>query len=255
MGRRSQNKAAPRVYLKLFGDCRLILDGRPVQGVPTSLFRLAAYLILAGNGGVQPRHRVRSLLWSATDQDKAAANMRQALARIRQLQEAHDFRLIEITNSTLQWLATPNVECDLSVFAGNLDGSHALSAVELCALYDGELLAGLAPGGEDFEEWVGVHREKFAVHTVDRLAASISIDNDLTAADRGICARHLLELDPYNEGALRVLMQEAAGHRQTARLAKLYESMRTVLDHELGVQPAPETQTLYKDLMAKVKAV
>tara|TARA_R110002124_G_scaffold63350_31_gene173340 strand:- start:14834 stop:15607 length:774 start_codon:yes stop_codon:yes gene_type:complete len=251
---KSRPTAARKVQLKLFGDCRLTIDGRPIQGVPASLFRVAAYLVLGGNGGIQPRHRVGALLWSDADDGKAAANMRQALARIRHLQEEHGFSFIGANFSMLQLLDEGDVQCDLTDFVDYLKGTLPLTPVELCSLYDGELLGGLGPGGEGFEEWLFPHREKFMVEAVDHIAAGLAPQMGLSESDRGICARRLLEIDPYHELALRVLMQEAANRQQIGRLTHLYESMRHLLGEDLGIQPSQETQTLYVDLMQRLKA-
>ncbi len=228
---KSRPTAARKVQLKLFGDCRLTIDGRPIQGVPASLFRVAAYLVLGGNGGIQPRHRVGALLWSDADDGKAAANF-----------------------SMLQLLDEGDVQCDLTDFVDYLKGTLPLTPVELCSLYDGELLGGLGPGGEGFEEWLFPHREKFMVEAVDHIAAGLAPQMGLSESDRGICARRLLEIDPYHELALRVLMQEAANRQQIGRLTHLYESMRHLLGEDLGIQPSQETQTLYVDLMQRLKA-
>lgn len=231
------------------GGCCLIIDGDLVQGVPASFFRISAYLILADRAGVQPRHRLSALLWSQADEGKAAANMRQALARIRHLQDEHDFRFIEANFSTLHLPPVHDVTCDLVAFAQYMSGAQPLTPVQLCAVYGGELLAGLDPGGEGYEDWLAARRDQLLNTAIAGISAGVAADSGLTPADRVLCSRRLLEIDPYNEEALWVLMREAAERRQISRLNYLYNAMRTVLAEDLGIQPSQETRTLYTQLM------
>lgn len=244
-----RSSAVRQIDLQLLGDCRLVIDGNLVHGVPASFFRVAAYLILSGRGGIQPRHRMSALLWSDADDGKAAANMRQALARIRHLQEEHRFRFIEANFSTLHLPPIHDVHSDLADFVEYLGGSRALTPVELCSLYGGELLAGLDEGGEGFEEWLAMRRDQLLAEAIDGISAGIAPEGGLSLADRAICARRLLEIDPYHEAALRVLMREAAERHQVLRLTHLYDSMRTILAEDLGIQPSQETQALYTKLI------
>jgi len=180
--------------------------------------------------------------------------MRQALARIRHLQDEHGFNLIEADFTTVQLTERHALHCDLIDFIDYRDGVPLVKPVDLVSLYDGELLGGLPPGGEGFEEWLAPHREEFAVEIVDHLLAGMDPASELTEADRCIYALRLLEIDPYHELALHVLMREAADRRQVARLTHLYESMRVILGDDLGIQPSQETHELYLDLMQKLKA-
>lgn len=249
MGAGLRSSVVRHIHLTLLGDCSLTIEGKAVRSVPASFFRVAAYLVLAGKGGAPPRHRLSALLWSDADDGKAATNMRQALARIRHLQDEHNFRFIEADFTTLHLPATRDVRCDLIEFADHMSGERPLSPVQLSRIYGGELLAGLDEGGEGFEEWLTARRDRLLAEAVDGIAAGLAPDNGLSLADRATCARRLLEIDPYNEEALRVLLRDAAERRQIQRLTHLYEAMRSVLAADLGVQPTAETQLLYMQLL------
>lgn len=190
-----------------------------------------------------------SMLWSDTDENKAAANMRQTLARIRHLQEDHDFRFIEANFSTLYLPQGHDVRSDLGDFVEHIAGERPVTPMELCALYGGDLLTGLDEAGESYENWLSARRDQLHIEAVDRIAAAVSADSELSASERAICARRLLEMDPYSEDALQVLMFEAATHRQVQRLTHLYETMKVVLAQDLGIQPSPRTQALYLRLL------
>lgn len=246
--------AQRRVKLKLLGGCRLVVDGDLVQGVPANFFRIAAFLILSNEDGAQPRHRLSSLLWSESDGAKAAANMRQALARIRHLQEEHNFRFIEATFSTLYLPLDGSVDCDLIELADCLSGARSVTPVQMCSLYGGELLVDLDPGGDGLEDWLSNRRDQLASDAISAIAAGIQPDSKLSMAERATCARRLLEIDPYREEAVRILMREAAEHRHLPKLNRLYGAICEVLSEDLGVRPQEETRALYDTLLQSLKA-
>lgn len=239
--------------MTLLGDCCLTIDGNLVQGVPSSFFRITAYLMLSDRAGAQPRQRLSALLWSDSPDDKAAANMRQAMARIRHLQEEHGFQLIEANFWFLHLVPAPSLTCDLLDLLEHLEDKRPLSPVQLCGIYGGELLAGLDEGSEGFEEWLETRREQLRIGSIDGIAAGLG-DDDLSLSDRALCAHRLLDIDPYHEGALQVLMLEAAERRQILRLTHLYDAMRALLAEDLGIKPSKETQALYNELIEELRA-
>jgi DNA-binding SARP family transcriptional activator len=243
-----QSKASRHISLNLLGGCALTIDDRLVAGVTASFFRIVAYIVLSGIHGTVPRRRIGALLWSDADDGKAAANLRQALARIRHMQQEHGFSLLESNHSTIYVVPNHNVRCDLIEVNQHLSGKRG-TAVELCDIYGGELLADLDESGDGFEDWLTIQRDQLHTEFVDRMTAAIAPDSALTHADRAICAHRLLTTDPYSEEAYRCLMREAAEHRQIARLHYLYDTIRALLAEELGVPPAVETEKLYHQLL------
>lgn len=237
------------IQLTLLGDCSLRVGGIAVHGVPVSFFRVAAYLIMTGKGGAPPRQRLRALLWSDGDDAKASANLRQALVRIRSLQEEYGFEFITADFSTIHLRAGGDVHCDLIAFTDHMRGERKLTPMQLCQVYGGELLAGLEESGEGFEEWLQGCRDRLLAEAADGIAAGLPAENGLSLADRAVCAARLLEIDPYNEDALQVLLREAAHHRHVHRMTHLYESMYSLLATDLGIQPSAATQALYAQLL------
>ncbi len=240
------------VELTLLGDCALKIDGDVLSSVPANLFRAAAYLILSPSGTSLPRFRLSSLLWSHLDDARAAANMRQLIARIRHLQAEHELELLQADGTTLKLLAPGTFRCDLATLMDHLRGRHHLSSIELCELYQGELLSGIGEAGEGYEEWLARQRDMLHGEVSDRLSAALRSDATLSCRERATCARRMQTLDPYSEEALQVLMREAAEHRQLARLRQLYATTCAVLAEDLGVRPSSETQAMYQKLQASL---
>ncbi|WP_297107593.1 BTAD domain-containing putative transcriptional regulator [uncultured Devosia sp.] len=246
-------QAPHQITVKLLGTCCLIADGTLVQGVPASFFRIAAYLILSTPDQVQPRSRLAALLWPNAEDGKAGANLRQAVARIRHLQDQQGFRLIEASVSTLHLAPGPEVYCDLIEMIRHISGDVTYSPHALCKIYGGELLADQGSSSSEFEDWLSSRRDELLLQAVDGIAEGIHADGQYTQNERSACARRLLELDPYREDAVRVLMAEAAERRHFVRVSELYASMRSVLADDLGVEPSPETRALYTSLMEAVR--
>lgn len=245
---------APRhITIKLLGTCCLIVDGNLVPGVPASFFRIAAYLILSTPEQVQPRSRLATLFWPNAEDGKPAANLRQAVARIRHVQEEHHFQLIQATASNLLLAPNADIYCDLIEMSRHLSGDVTLTPLQLCKIYGGELLADQDTSSDEFEDWLSSLRNELLLQAVDGIAEGIRRDAMFSQAERSICARRLLELDPYREDALCVLMEEAAERRHYTRVSELYAAMRAVLADDLGVEPSPETRAFYQSLMEPIR--
>jgi DNA-binding SARP family transcriptional activator len=246
-------QAPHHITIRLLGTCCLLSRGNLVQGVPASFFRIAAYLALSAPDQVQPRGRLSVLFWPNADVGRAAASLRQAVARIRHLQNEHDFQLIQANVSTLHISPGPDIFCDLIALTRHISGEEILTPPQLCQVYGGELLGDQDPGSEEFEEWLFSRRNELLLRVLDGIAEGIRPDSLLSQADRSTCARRLLELDPYREDAVCVLMEEAAERRHYARVSELYHSICAVLANELGVEPSPETRARYYSLMEPVR--
>ena len=69
--------------IKLFGNLRITIAGRPVTAVNTSrLYSLIAYLILHGDTP-HPRERLAFVLWPASGESQARTNLRQLLHHLK----------------------------------------------------------------------------------------------------------------------------------------------------------------------------
>jgi DNA-binding SARP family transcriptional activator len=74
------------------------------------------------------------------------------------------------------------------------------------------------------------------------------------AAAAASLASTMLEHDPFDEAALRVLMEAHAAAGRPARAVAAYGRARARLSDELGVDPAPETETLYLRILRQEAA-
>jgi DNA-binding SARP family transcriptional activator len=243
-----QKKTGQRVSITLLQSSTLRCDGHVFDRIPSAFFRIAAYLIL--NGPTVSRSRLADLFWADAPEDVAAANLRQTLVRIRRIQQAGNFELIRIDQRQVCLLMDPAVRCDLIELRDELQNGGEGSAVHLCRLYSGDLLADIAPAGPMFEDWLDAHRTELRNHFINRVDAALAEDHSLTPMQRYSSALHLLAIDQYNEGAYRQLMLEAATRGEAAQLHAHYARCERQLA-ELGVRPSAETTTFYRHLSQK----
>ena len=60
----------------------------------------------------------------------------------------------------------------------------------------------------------------------------------------------VLQKDSYREEMYRLMMRCYSLLGQLSRVTQVYQRCATVLDEELGIEPAAETVALYQELMA-----
>ena len=72
-----------------------------------------------------------------------------------------------------------------------------------------------------------------------------------TLAQAEDCARQLVELAPYRETGHRILMEALERRGNIAEALRAYERLRVLLSEELGIEPSPDTQTLYRRLLGE----
>jgi TolB-like protein/Tfp pilus assembly protein PilF len=83
---------------------------------------------------------------------------------------------------------------------------------------------------------------------IERLAATKLSAHDMASAV--LVARQLLARDRLREPVYRALMQLLANDNKRAEALKLFGQCESSLAEELGVKPAPETQEVYRDILA-----
>ncbi|SEQ37672.1 DNA-binding transcriptional activator of the SARP family [Devosia sp. YR412] len=221
-----------------------------MERVPSAFYRITA--VLALSSGVVSRTRLGDLFWADAPDGAASANLRQSLARIRQLQQSLQFDLISMDTSRVLLKSTAEVDCDLLALRNILRTSYGGRAVDLCRLYNGDLLSDLPPASSEFEDWLETNRNDLRNRVLEELGAALTEDHTLSPAQRSSCAMQILAIDPYNEEAHRQLMIEAARRGEASLVHSYYNRCRDQLQRELGVSPSLETQELYQRLQRQL---
>ncbi|HMQ52225.1 MAG TPA: BTAD domain-containing putative transcriptional regulator [Anaerolineae bacterium] len=221
-------------------DRRLTLDQLPVKGAA-----LLAYLAVTRQE--HSRTALAGLLWGDMPEDRARANLRLSLTKLRQ--HLGDYLLtsrqsIAFNVDYLHWLDLAEFEAFLAT--SNLQ-SPISSLQSALSLYRGDFLDDFqVAGAPEFEAWRLDQRERLrllALEALDRLADLEQQAGHLLLAIE--TTRRLLVLEPWQEEAHRRLMALLAQTGQRSAALAQYETCRRLLAAELGVDPAPETTGLY----------
>ncbi len=255
----------PHLSAKFFGQFQVSLGGTPIHEWRYDKVRaLCAYLIIEAER-VHSRDKLAALLWPDSPDAAARKSLRQALIYLRQAigDDSAQPPFLLITRESIQFNPDSSFQSDVAEFLALLAAceAHPHPRMETCArctarlaqavgLYQGDLLAGFSlPGSLPFEEWLMTTRERLRLHAIDALGAlatAYTYSHNEEAAMQ--TARRQLALDPWHEGAYRMLMRLLAQRGQrTAALAE-YERCRRVLAEELGIEPSQETVRLYEQI-------
>jgi DNA-binding SARP family transcriptional activator/predicted ATPase len=226
--------------IQLLGSFQITEDEKPIARLQSDrLQALLAYLVLQRD---QPlaRQQLAVTFWPDTTDAQARTNLRTLITRLREaLPDADQF--LKVDAQTVQWRSDASCAIDVIKFEQALAANCLTDA---SALYRGDLLPGC------YDDWITGERERLRQayqHTLDRLIAQAERQGRFDQAI--VYAQRLLRHDPLHETTYRHLMrlQLASGDRSGA--LRTYHACATMLRDELGVEPAPETRTLYAQLL------
>lgn len=253
------------LQIRLFGAPSVLLIGEREADLRSDKARgLLAYLAVE-SGQAHRREKLAGLLWPDYPDVSARTNLRRALADLRlaigDQQASPPFLLIG--QETIQFNTQSDASVDVLAFTSLLkEGrragtnekrdpqSMAGALEEAIGLYRAPFLEGFSiPDGPAFEEWALLTREqlnRLMLQTLHRLAAAHQ--------ERGqydIALQHAwrqVEMEPWQEGAHRQVMELLALSGQRAAAVAQYEACRRLLKTELGAEPSPQTRQLYEEL-------
>lgn len=213
---------------------------------------LLAYLALHP-GQSHPRDKLAALLWEDSGDAQARHSLRQALVCLRKAFP----RSLHVIMADDDALTIPSqaVEVDALDFERLLETGTPEALEQAVALYQGELLEGFNPGSMGFEDWLMERRGRLrerAIAAVETLLARQLADRPGESAI-GLALR-LVSWDPLRESAHRTLMTLYARLGRHGAALKQYQICRAVLHRELGVEPEPQTEALYRDLLQQRRA-
>jgi DNA-binding SARP family transcriptional activator len=211
---------------------------------------LLAYLVMHCDAP-QLREQLAFLFWRDSREAHARAGLRQLLYGLRQALPEIDALLV-IDHRTVQWRAGALLTVDVAAFSALLAEARqavappaARAALERAlALYGGELLPAC------YDDWVLRERERLHQHYLDALEQVSRLCSDQGDLSSALAyAQRLVQADPLQESAYRLLMQLHLRDGDRARALRVYHTCATLLTDELGVEPSPETQLLFQRLL------
>ena len=212
---------------------------------------LLIYLAME-QGRPQRREALAALLWPEQPEKKARANLRRALANLRQVIDDENGRFLHITRQTLQFNPDAGALVDAVQFERLLD-EHPPGVAQMeeaVALVRGPFLEGFSiKNSIAFEEWALLKREAFQrrhLQLLHRLATYYEAHHEPETAVR--FAWQQVNIEPWYEAGQRQLLRLLVQTRQRTAALLHYEQFRDALAGELDVSPEPATRQLYEEI-------
>jgi len=250
-----------RLYIRLIGPMQVTLGDRTTACFETEKTRaLLAYLAVEAD---RPHRRdaLAEMLWPDRPPGAAHANLRHALASLRHSigdsagNEA-TAPILLATRQTIQLNPDKDVWLDVSAFLKLLATTQSTgqpdlhSLEEAVGLWRGTFLEDVTVTDcAELEEWLLLTREQLRRLALDSLYQLAECYEQLGQWDRALPhAWRQTELEPWDERAQRQVMRLLALTGQRNAALTQYETCRTRLAEELGVEPDTETTELYERL-------
>ena len=241
------------LQVRLLGGLRVEHGGATVDVGPPRVRGLLAYLLLHRDTP-HPRAHLAYRLWPDSAEAQARTNLRQTLHQLRHcLPDAS--RYLQLEGQHVAWSAAAGLELDVARFdvalerASRAEVSADLEAERACLeealdCYRGDLLP------EFYEGWLEPLREQArerCTRALERLTALLERQRDYRAAVGA--AQRLVQHDPLAEEPYRRLMQLYALCGERAKALHAYHNCASVLQRELAIDPTPETQAVYEQIL------
>ncbi|MEM7343688.1 MAG: tetratricopeptide repeat protein [Chloroflexota bacterium] len=243
------------LHFTLLGQAEISFDDESRPRFVTSKAK-ALLIYLAVTGHPHSRDALAGLLWPDVPDKTAKKNLRDILPNLKKL--VGDYLLI--TRQTLAINPDSPIWLDVGLFRSALDNQPSFDNLralqEIVELYQGDFVAGFyVKEAEPFEEWVLGQREwlrGLAIQNLHVLGNEYSVRGEYAAGIE--VTNRLLALEPWREESHRQMMLLLARSGQRSDALAQYELCKQILADELGVDPQPETTTLYNQLKASGEA-
>jgi DNA-binding SARP family transcriptional activator len=231
------------VRLSLVKGFSLTQDGQVIS-LPMGVQRLMAFLALQDHP--LPRPHVSGTLWLDAPDERARANLRSALWRLRCLADP----LIERVGDDL-WISS-EVVVDVReavALARGVLASAGLDEVRLQVFASGDLLPGW------YDDWVLIERERFRqlrLHVLEFLCERLAAVGRFQAAVEAGLA--VVVAEPLRESARRALIRAHLAEGNRVEAIRQYRLYRELVREELGVDPTPQMDDLIRSAGLQVTA-
>jgi DNA-binding SARP family transcriptional activator len=234
-------RPVPRVEIRLLDGFELRLDGRAIS-LPSAAQRVVALLALHDRPML--RAYAAGLLWPESADERASANLRSALWRLRRL----PFPLVDASHSHLRLAA--GVVVDARELAER--ATAVLRGAVVAALEDARRISGAAdllPGW--YEDWLVFERERFRqlqLHALEALSRLLAASGRFAeAVESGLAA---VAAEPLRESAHRCLINAYLAEGNAGEALRQFVRYRDLLRAELDLAPSEQMERLFEGFAA-----
>lgn len=215
-----------------------------------------AYLVCERDRAVR-REELADLLWPDRLPDSWAASLSAVISRLRRLFSEAGLdgqSAITSTPGSYQLILPAGSRIDLEDLAAAVATAEDAAAGgdvdrALAAAADAEAIAARGFLADDCE-WVDARRDAVRDLRVRAAIAQSVTHLRAAAAGRSIeAARRAVDLDPAKEAAHRQLMRALGAAGERGEALRVWERCRITLVEDLGIEPSPETEAVYRQLI------
>ena len=241
-----------KLVISTLGPLQLTNQHAPLNGFLSDKVRALLVYLAVEQSRPFRRETLAALLWPEQPNRKARANLRRALANLRQVIDDENGRFLHITHQTLQFNAASNAWIDVVQFEQLLgENEPTLAQMEAAVgMVNGHFLGGFSINDSiAFEEWALLKREEIQrqlLQSLYRLTAYFEKNHQPRTAER--YAWQQVNIEPWYEPGQRQLLRLLAQTQQRAGALTHYEQFEQELWAELGITPEPATRRLYEEI-------
>ena len=246
--------------IRVCGGLELEADGRvlPDALVGGRQGRLVFAFLVCERARAVRREELAELLWADRPPDSWPASLSAVISRLRRLLNEAGLDGAEAIPSSAgayRLVLPPDTTVDMDELEAAVQAAEAGSAAGdvdrvLKAARIAEAIGARGFLADDCE-WVDRQRELVRDLRVRAVLARSVAHLQSGAHGRAVeAARGALALHDTREAAYRQLMVALAAAGERAEALRVWERCRTTLVEELGVDPSPETEAVYRDILA-----
>lgn len=215
-------------------------------GSPTTR-SLIAYLLL-NRSRPTDRRRLAFVFWPRANESAARRNLRQYIHHIRTALDPlnADGTLLQVDGSSIQFNPLKEISLDVEIFQEYArSGASKTELEQALDLYTGDLLEDV------YDDWCIDERERLHQIWLDVLDRySLAQQQAGRLSDALSTTQKWINAEPFDENAIRRLMQICALSGDRARAIQTYQAFAELLDKELEAEPLPETQSLLQAIQS-----
>lgn len=200
------------------------------------------------------RTELAEFLWGETDQSNLFGNLRQFLARVKAKQNAEGIEVLTFDASEIV-LRPEGVVSDLDELPRDITSDPVAAMKTMIGVITGEFLAGVSMDSRKAELWVEAERTRHVSLLTRAITAGVEVGAGEAypgvLSDTCLC---LLNLDPFNTTAHKVLLRRFAASGQRVQARALFTRYEEQIRSEFGVGPEPELVNLMRELFPHPQA-
>jgi DNA-binding SARP family transcriptional activator len=244
-------EAQVRLEIALFGRLALKINGQDVAVTGRKARALIGYLAMSERLA-ESRERIVGLLWSGSDEGHARGSLRQTLAELRRVFKAAGFDGLHSDKLSIGF-EPPSVSVDLAdlLAAVKAGGTHPILAERQRAA--DTLLEEFETVDDGFRDWLRAKRQSIT-NGLTRVLEERMRRGDASLGEQRDAAQALLNLEPSNEEAARVLITAAIDSGNVGGAFAIYESLWNHLSDVYEERPSEETQSLIAAIRQRPEA-